>query len=126
MSIYLDYNATTPVLPEVREAMLPYLTDQFGNPSSTHSYGRTIRKSVEDAREKVAALINAAPREIVFTSGGTEADNLALLGIALANPEPIHLITAEMEHHAVLESAEYLSASYRKRCFPLSSFCSQI
>lgn len=109
MPIYLDYNATTPVLPEVRDAMLPFLSTEFGNPSSAHSFGRKIRKALEEARENVAQLINADPREIVFTSGGTESDNLALQGIFPATHCRGHLITSAIEHHAILETAEYLA-----------------
>ncbi|OGL46069.1 MAG: hypothetical protein A2161_02095 [Candidatus Schekmanbacteria bacterium RBG_13_48_7] len=109
MRIYLDNNATTPILPEVRDAMLPFLTDYFGNPSSTHSFGRITRKAVETAREQVASLLNGHPSEIVFTSGGTEADNLALFGVCAASSQKLHIIVSEIEHHAVLESAEYLS-----------------
>ena len=80
--IYLDHNATTPIAPEVAEAMWPYLTDHFGNPSSDHPYGRAAKAGVDTAREQVAALIGAHPDEIVFTSGGTESNNLAIRGTA--------------------------------------------
>jgi cysteine desulfurase len=80
--IYLDYNATTPVAPEVLEAMLPYLREEFGNPSSTHPYGRRAREAVERARAQVAALLGARAEELSFTSGGTEANNLAIRGVA--------------------------------------------
>src|SRR3990172_12243583 len=83
--IYLDYNATAPVHPEVLEAMRPYLTEKFGNPSSLHSFGREAKVAVEDAREKVAKLINAHPSEIYFTSCGSESDNWAIKGILGAN-----------------------------------------
>src|SRR4030042_5872559 len=98
MRIYLDNNATTPILPEVRDAMLPFLTDYFGNPSSTHSFGRITRKAVETAREQVAFLLNGHPSEIVFTSGGTEADNLALFGVCAASSQKLHIIVSEIEH----------------------------
>jgi cysteine desulfurase len=98
--IYLDYNATTPVAPEVLEAMLPYLREEFGNPSSTHPYGRRARQVVERAREQVAALLGASPEEIVFTSGGTESNNLAIRGVAEARPHQRHIITSTIEHPA--------------------------
>jgi cysteine desulfurase len=108
--IYLDHAATTPVRPEVRDAMLPYLGEAaFGNPSSGHHYGRAARAGLEQARAQVAAALGVQPREVVFTSGGTEADNMAVLGAALlqlhANgkgPSPIHLVSSPTEHKAVL------------------------
>ena len=107
--IYLDYAATTPVRPEVLEAMLPHFNDGFGNPSSVHSCGLSSRQAVEDARAQLAGLIGAAPDEIVFTSGGSEADNQALKGIAAANrARGNHIITTAIEHHAVLETGHYL------------------
>jgi cysteine desulfurase len=103
--IYLDHGATTPLRPEVLEAMKPYLTDFFGNPSSLHAFGREVRKGLEEAREKVAAAIGAEEREIVFTSGGTEADNLAIRGVArAASARGNHIITSAVEHHAVLDT----------------------
>jgi cysteine desulfurase len=106
---YLDHAATTPVLPEVREAMLDALEENFGNPSSVHAAGRRARELVEDARERVAQAIGASPSEIVFTGGGTEADNLALKGAAhKLRGNGRHLIISAFEHHAVLESAEWL------------------
>jgi len=81
-AIYLDYAATTPLDPRVLEAMMPYLTEKFGNPNSIHAFGREARKAVDEAREKIAALLNCRPSELVFTSGGTESDNLALRGVA--------------------------------------------
>ncbi len=107
--IYFDHSATTPVDREVAELMLEYMTDKYGNPSSVHSFGRETRKAVEEAREKVATLINADPKEIFFTSGGTEGDNLALKGIAYANRKKgNHIITTAIEHHAILHTCEYL------------------
>ncbi len=107
--VYLDHSATTPVRSEVAELVLRYMTDTFGNPSSVHGFGREARKGVEEARERVASLINADPREIVFTSGGTEADNLAIKGVALANRKKgRHIITSAIEHHAVLHTCEFL------------------
>src|SRR5947209_15886467 len=82
--IYLDYNATTPVDPEVADAMLPYLEIHFGNPSSTHSYGRTAHEAVDKARQQVAELLGCTPAEITFTAGGSESDNLAIRGVALS------------------------------------------
>ncbi len=102
--VYLDYNATTPVDPEVAEAMLPYLTEHFGNPSSSHWYGIQTRKAVEKARGQVAALINAGTHEIIFTGGGSEANNLAVKGYAAAaKGKGDHIITSSIEHPAVLE-----------------------
>lgn len=98
--LYFDYNATTPLLSEVVRAMEPYLRDHFGNPSSTHPFGRRARDAVETARSQVAALIGAAPDEIVFTSGGTEANNLALFGVA-ESTERRHLVTSTIEHPSV-------------------------
>ena len=107
--IYLDYNATTPIDPAVREAMLPYLVEHFGNPSSTYIYGQSAREAIEHAREQVAALIGAAPEEVVFTSGGSESDNHALIGTALANAQKgKHIITSRIEHPAVLNTCRYL------------------
>ncbi len=107
--VYLDHAATTPVAPEVAEIMVRYMIEHFGNPSSIHAWGREVRKAVEQAREQVAALIGAQPNEIVFTSGGTEADNLALRGVMAAHrKQGNHLITSKVEHHAVLHTAEEL------------------
>lgn len=119
---YLDYAATTPLLPEVLGAMLPYQREIFGNPSSVYAAGRESKKGIEEAREKVAAAIGAVPSEIVFTGGGTEADNLALKGAALkARPRGNHIITTSVEHHAVLHSAEWLeSQGFRVTFLPVS------
>jgi cysteine desulfurase len=107
--IYMDHAATTPVHPEVTEAMLPYLGDRFGNPSSIYTEGREARKAVEAARSQVAGALGADPSEIFFTSGGTEADNLAIIGVARANIEwGNNIITTAIEHHAVLEPCRYL------------------
>jgi cysteine desulfurase len=109
---YLDYAATTPVLDEVVEAMLPYLRGTFGNPSSVYGVGRDAKKGLEEARERMAAAVGAVPSEIVFTAGGTEADNLALKGGAFRarsmRRNGNHIITTAVEHHAVLHSAEWL------------------
>lgn len=99
--IYLDHNATTPLLPEALDAMLPYLRGRFGNSSSQHAYGQTARKAVEHARGQVASLIGASPDEIVFTSGGTESNNLAVRGAAEAYPDRRHLVTCNVEHSAI-------------------------
>jgi len=107
--IYLDYAATTPTHPEVVRAMLPYFTDAFGNPSSIHSYGQEAKGSIEEARIKIADLIGARDEELIFTSGGTEADNFALKGIAFANENKgNHIITSSVEHHAVIETCKFL------------------
>ena len=107
--IYLDYAATTPTHPEVVKAMLPYFTDAFGNPSSIYSYGQEAKGAIEEARVKVADLIGARDEEIIFTSGGTEADNFALKGVAYANePKGNHVITSSIEHHAVIETCKFL------------------
>jgi cysteine desulfurase len=106
--IYLDYAATTPTHPDVIEAMLPYFNDSFGNPSSIYSYGQEARGAVESAREQVASLIGARDEEVVFTSGGTEADNFAITGAILASPERNHIITSAIEHHAVIETCRSL------------------
>ena len=107
--IYLDYAATTPVHPEVVRTMLPYLTERYGNPSSIHAFGQEARTAVEDARGQVADLIGAKPEEIVFTSGGTEADNFALKGVAYAlRKRGDHIITSSVEHHAVFEACKFL------------------
>ncbi|HYL68020.1 MAG TPA: cysteine desulfurase NifS [Candidatus Limnocylindria bacterium] len=109
MHAYLDYNSTTPVDPAVLAAMLPYLSENFGNASSIHSAGQAARAAVDRARESVAALIGAKPAEIVFTSGGTEADNLAIFGTAAASTAARkHIITSAIEHHAVLHSCQAL------------------
>jgi cysteine desulfurase len=109
--IYLDYAATTPTHPDVVKAMLPYFTDAFGNPSSIYSYGQEAKGVIEEARKKVADLIGARDEEIVFTSGGTEADNLAIKGVAYANElKGNHIITSTIEHHAVMETCKFLEA----------------
>jgi len=107
--IYLDHNATTPVLPEVVDAMLPWLREHFGNPSSNHVYGHRAREAVVNARQQVAALIGCVPQEIYFTSGGTESNNLAIRGIAAARPGRRHIVTSVIEHPATLEPCNYLA-----------------
>jgi len=107
--VYFDHSATTRVLPEVAEAMAPFFKERYGNASSLHSLGRDARGAVEQARKSVAAIINADPREIVFTSGGTEADNTAVKGVAMYKGRTKgHIITSRVEHHAVLEPCSYL------------------
>lgn len=108
--IYLDYNATTPIAPSVQEAMLPYLSEHYGNPSSTHALGRSAMAAIDDARGRVAALLGADRDEIIFTSGGTEANNLALQGMLLRDVpgRSGHLVTTEIEHPAVIEPAKHL------------------
>src|SRR6202171_3203868 len=105
--VYLDFNATTPVEPTVLDAMLPYFSADFGNASSIHTFGQRARAAVETSREEVAALLNARPQEIIFTSGGTESDNHAIFGVAqaLLPVRPgTHLITTTIEHEAVLNA----------------------
>jgi len=107
--IYLDYAATTPVDPAVLEAMLPYFTEQYGNPSSLHAFGQQARTAVENAREGIAAFLGAKPAEIVFTSGGTESNNFAIKGVAYArHKKGNHIITTGIEHHAVTEPCHFL------------------
>ena len=105
--IYLDYNATTPLCDEAREAMLPYLQRHFGNPSSVHATGRVARAAIDNGRDKIADLIRAKPHEIIFTSGGTESCNLAVLGLARRGSSR-HIISCKTEHHAVLNAVEHL------------------
>ena len=106
--VYFDNNATTPVLPEVFEAMRPYFSEHFGNASSIHHHGQETRAAVERARESVAALLGCRPSEVVFTSGGTEGDNLAIFGLARKGD---HIISSTIEHHAVLNSCKHLEAA---------------
>jgi cysteine desulfurase len=105
--IYLDYNATTPLCDSAREAMLPYLSRHFGNPSSVHAAGREARAAIDNARDQLAALLQAKPSEIIFTSGATESCNLAVFGVARSSPGG-HIISNKAEHHAVLNPVEYL------------------
>lgn len=107
--IYMDHSATTPVDEAVFEAMVPYYTNRYGNPSSVYSKGREAKRALEKARRQVAALINAESQEIFFTSGGTEADNQAIISYMISNAHRgRHLITSAIEHHAVLDTCEYL------------------
>jgi cysteine desulfurase len=107
--VYLDHNATTPVHPEVLEAMMPFFKEHFGNASSIHWAGREVKQYLDEAREKVAALLHATPEEVVFTSCGTESINMAIKGVAFALQEKgRHIITTQVEHHAVLHTCQYL------------------
>src|SRR5882724_6229594 len=110
--IYLDSAATTPVRREVLESMWPYLTGEFGNPSSVHALGHSAAKALREARAAIAHALGCRAGEIIFTSGGTEADNLAIKGIALANPRGKHIVTTHLEHEAVLESCDFLKRQH--------------
>jgi cysteine desulfurase len=107
--VYLDHNASTPVHPEVLAEMLPYFSERFGNPSSAHAFGREARAGLDTARERVARFLRVAPDEIVFTSGGTESDNLGVKGLAWARGRG-HLVTSTIEHHAVLRACQWLES----------------
>ena len=122
--IYLDHNSTTPLHPEVLEAILPYYKEAFGNPSTIYSFGQEIRKATDEAREKVANLIGASPEEIIFTSGGTEADNVALKGVAAAlEKKGKHIVTSSIEHHAVLSTLKYLEKrGYKVSFLPVDEY----
>jgi cysteine desulfurase len=125
LPIYLDHNATTPIAREVRDAMRPYLGDDFGNPSSAHAYGRVARDAVERARAQVAALLGCDPDSIVFTASGSEADNLAIKGVLLARlGEGDHVIISAIEHPAVLGACRYLERrlGYRLTIVPVDRF----
>jgi cysteine desulfurase len=124
MAIYLDHAATSPLRPAVLEAMLPYLTTHGGNPSSLHGSGRRARQGIDEAREIIANAIGAQPREIVFTSGGTEADNLAVKGVAwAATPRGRHLVTSAVEHKAVLNAVAILErANFAVSVLPVDSY----
>jgi cysteine desulfurase len=107
--VYADYNATTPLDPQVLEAMLPYLREHFGNASSVHTFGREARAAIDDVRVRLAKLLGAQEGEIVFTGGGTEADNMALFGVVRARrKQGQHIITSSIEHHAILHGCQYL------------------
>jgi len=106
--IYLDHAATTPVAKEVLEAMKPYFSEKYGNASSLHTFGNEARDALEKARKTIASFINARPNEVIFTSCGTESNNLAIKGLAFANKEKNHIITTKIEHHAVLEPCHWL------------------
>jgi cysteine desulfurase len=122
--IYLDHNATTPLLPEVVESMLPYLHRHFGNPSSNHAYGREARAGVERAREQVASLLSCRPDEVFFTSGGTEANNLAIRGVTEAVARRRHVVTTTIEHPATAHPCRYLGAhGWRVDHVPVDASC---
>lgn len=111
-SVYLDYCATTPLDPRILEAMLPYFSDMFGNPSSAHAFGRKAEQAVEDARERIASVLHCKPNEVIFTSGGSESNNLALRGTlmrARTENKPTRLVTSPVEHSAISRTAEQLS-----------------
>ena len=109
-SIYFDYNATTPLDPAVREAMMPFLGEVWGNPSSVHHVGRKARAFLDEFRERTAKVLHCRPSEVIFTSGGTESANLAILGTArMLKPKGRHIITSAIEHHAVLHAVQYLA-----------------
>src|SRR6186997_3182962 len=114
--LYLDHSATTPVDPRVRDAMLPFFTEMFGNPSSLHRYGQDALAAVDEARQTVADILGAQTREIIFTGNGTEANNLALRGLALAAREQDarrnQIITSPIEHHAILRTCEQLEREF--------------
>jgi len=121
-TIYFDYNATTPLDPAVREAMLPYFDEVFGNPSSVHRVGRRARALLDDARDRVARVWACQPSEVVFTSSGTESSNLAVFGVARSRRDRgRHIITSAVEHHAVLHSCEYLAKKegFEVTCLPV-------
>ena len=115
--IYMDNAATTAVSPVVLEKMLPFFTELYGNASSIHGTGRDARKALEDARRRVAAVLNCKPNELYFTSGGSESDNWAIKGIAFANRKRgNHIITSSIEHHAVLHTCQWLENDLAGRC----------
>ena len=122
--IYLDYAATTPTHPEVVKVMLPYFTDAFGNPSSIYSHGQEAKGALEEVRDKIAASISAGSDEVVFTSGGTEADNFAIKGVAYANEgKGNHIITSSIEHHAVIETCRFLERrGFEITCLPVDEY----
>jgi len=121
-TIYLDNNATTRIAPEVLEAMMPYLTDFYGNPSSMHTFGGQVHAKIEEAREKVASLLNAEPSEIIFTSCGTESDNTAIMSAVESQPRKKHVITTRVEHPAVLNFCQHLGRKgYRITYLPVNN-----
>jgi cysteine desulfurase len=122
--IYLDYNATTPIAPEVAEAMLPFIHGNYGNPSSSHELGVTAKKAVEEARAQVAALVRCSPEEILFTSGGSESNNTVIKGVAFTfKNKGNHIITSQIEHPSVLNPCNYLEHSgYRVSCAPVDEY----
>lgn len=125
-SIYMDHSATTPVREEVVEAMLPFYRELYGNPSSVHAPGRTVRRALEEAREKTAQALGAEPTEIFFTAGGTESNNITLRGAAKKRGKPGHIITSSIEHHAVLDVCSDLAAEGHQVTFLPVDQCGQI
>ncbi|MBU4002825.1 MAG: aminotransferase class V-fold PLP-dependent enzyme, partial [Proteobacteria bacterium] len=118
--VYLDNNATTRVAREVLDAMLPYFSDHYGNPSSMHTFGGRVGREIETARERVANLLGATPREIIFTSCGTESDNTAIWSALRSNPGKKHVITSRVEHPAIKNLCEHLSKNgYRVSYVPV-------
>ena len=110
-TVYMDHAGTTALDPKVLEAMIPYFSKHFGNPSSLHSVGQEARYALDEARERVAGVLNCRPREVVFTGGGTESDNAAIHGVATGLQETgNHIITSSVEHHAVLHACQYLES----------------
>lgn len=122
--IYMDHNATTPVHPQVLESMLPYFSEKFGNASTIYSFGREAKESMEQARAQVASLLGASTKEeVVFTSGGTESDNMAIKGVAFARADKGHIITSKIEHHAVLRTCQYLEKlGWKVTYLPVDSY----
>ena len=121
--VYMDHGATTPMREEVLEAMLPFLKEHYGNPSSIHSQGRAVRREIDAAREKIATILGADPKEIIFTAGGTESNNIALRGSAKKRGEPGHIITTSIEHHAVLDVCRDLEKEgHRVTYLPVDSY----
>jgi cysteine desulfurase len=108
--LYLDHAATTPLHPKVLQRMMPYFLDQFGNPSSLHRFGQVARSAITESRDLIASLLGASPRSVIFTSGGTESDNLAIFGIAAGHPDKKHIVTTTIEHHAVLHACDRLES----------------
>ena len=121
--VYMDHAGTTPLAPEVLQAMTPYFTQLFGNPSSIHTVGQEARYALDEARDRVARVLNCRAREVVFTGGGTESDNTAIVGVATALQETgNHLITTSVEHHAVLHTCQHLeSQGFDVTCLPVGS-----
>lgn len=121
--VYMDHGATTPMREEVLEAMLPFFKELYGNPSSLHAQGRAVRREIEAAREKIASVLGADPKEIIFTASGTESNNIALRGSAKRRGEPGHIITSSIEHHAVLDVCRDLEKEgHRVTYLPVDSY----
>ncbi|MCA9431554.1 MAG: aminotransferase class V-fold PLP-dependent enzyme, partial [Candidatus Omnitrophica bacterium] len=121
-TLYLDNNATTRVAPEVREAILPFLGERYGNPSSPHHFGGSIEADLTLARNRLASLVGCSPKEVFFTSGGTESDNLAIRGILASHPDRRHIVTTQVEHSAVLvQCRELEKQGFRVTYLPVDS-----